>query len=281
MIAVYVMTLQGFVLVTVKIILLVFALLENDIAGLSSKALSLYCLVYATRVIECILKTVPMFYTLFELSIFGLTLINTICVSWKSINPKIGEMLKKHDTFNGELMIVPCMLLSCYLIDVGRSMDPSMVFWKFSFLLEAVAMLPQYHFLKRHKGPTPSCASDFVGAMAIYHSLTILNTAYCFFNAIAYEPLGAYAALIHLYFYMDYIWNGKSDEERLARDEADKSSRVVVVVDRKTSDDSDSKKSNESCKHYQEIVLAPSSLEDNSLKSKSQCPACMCSNREL
>jgi ER lumen protein retaining receptor len=85
------------------------------------------------------------------------------------------------DTFRVEYAIVPCAVLASF-INYGFSVMEIM--WSFSIFLEAVAILPQLHMLKR-TGQAEALTRYYILALGSYRALYILNWIH---RCVAWHP---------------------------------------------------------------------------------------------
>jgi ER lumen protein retaining receptor len=78
------------------------------------------------------------------------------------------------DTFPVHYILLPCFCLSFV---INYQFTVMSILWSFSILLEAVAILPQLHMLKR-TGQAEALTRYYIISLGTYRALYILNWVY-------------------------------------------------------------------------------------------------------
>ena len=89
------------------------------------------------------------------------------------------------DTFPVQFILLPCFCLS-FIINYKFTVLE--IFWSFSILLEAVAILPQLHMLKR-TGQAEALTRYYIISLGTYRAVYVLNWVYRYFTRHLYVIL--------------------------------------------------------------------------------------------
>ena len=88
------------------------------------------------------------------------------------------------DTFPVQYILLLCFCLS---FAINYKFTAVEILWSFSILLEAVAILPQWHMLKR-TGQAEALTRYYVISLGTYRALYILNWVYKYVSHYYLQP---------------------------------------------------------------------------------------------
>jgi len=170
--------------------------------GLSLKTQSLYAIVYMTRYLDLLTRWVSVYNTSMKL-FFILSSWYTIYLIVVKFRPMDEE--ESTDTFRVEYVLIPCAILASVINYQFTAME---ILWSFSIFLEAVAILPQLHMLKR-TGQAEALTRYYIVAFGSYRAFYILNWIYRYFtegNAdLIANTGGVVQTCINFYFIYKYF----------------------------------------------------------------------------
>jgi len=170
--------------------------------GLSLKTQSLYTVVYITRYLDLFTRWVSAYNTFLKL-FFILSSCYTIYLIVVKFRPMDEE--ESTDTFRVEYAIIPCAVLASF---INYRFSPTEILWSFSIFLEAVAILPQLHMLRR-TGQAEALTRYYIVAFGSYRAFYIPNWIHRYITEGTVDPIaitcGAVQTCINFYFIYEYF----------------------------------------------------------------------------
>jgi len=176
--------------------------------GLSLKTQVLYALIFMTRYLDLFWKWVSVYNTLMK--IFFITsscyIIYLIVVKFRPMDEE-----ESTDTFRVEYLLLPCLIMALL---INYHFMVTEIFWSFSIFLEAVAILPQLHMLRR-TGQAEALTRYYIIALGSYRALYILNWIYRYGTERLIDPIAILGGVVQTCtnFYFIYIYLKKYPRE--------------------------------------------------------------------
>ncbi|XP_058807830.1 ER lumen protein-retaining receptor-like [Phymastichus coffea] len=191
------------------IALLVKIWATQDCTGISIKSQFLYAVVFTTRYLDVFTTFISRENTFFKIIYILLTYVTLFSMTflfWKTYE-------KKYDIARLEILMIPCIVIALL---VNYEFSYLEILWTFSIYLEAVAMVPQFHFVHRSKRIHKHIIC-YIAAICIYKALYIAHWAYqYFYQSHHYDKLSLSAGMVQLVLYCDFfrcilplLFNGK------------------------------------------------------------------------
>jgi len=115
------------------------------------------------------------------------------------------------DTFRVELVLIPCLVMALF---INYQFSIKEILWSFSIFLEAVAILPQFHMLKR-TGQAEALTRYYIFALGSYRGLYILNWIYRYAADEGFDPISVISGIVQtsINFYFIYVYWKKYPRE--------------------------------------------------------------------
>ncbi|XP_023245226.1 uncharacterized protein LOC111642874 [Copidosoma floridanum] len=157
----------------------------------------LYMMVYATRYLDLFTVFISIENTILKVLyiILGYCTLLTIFLFFR----KTYE--HEYDTFRIERLIIPCLAMAML---VNYEFETMEVLWQFSMYLEAVAMVPQFHFIAKAKYIHKHMLY-YIMALATYKALYIVHWIYRYYERNQYDRYTQASGVIQLMLYCDFF----------------------------------------------------------------------------
>lgn len=166
--------------------------------GISFKTQLLYSIVFLTRYLDLVVKSVSIYNTVMKIFFIASSLYILYLMRFK-YNATYDAGL---DTFRIEYLLVGAAilgLLSTYVYTVTE------VLWSFSIWLESVAILPQLFMLQR-TGEAETITTHYLFALGAYRGLYLLNWVYRYIDEGHMDWIAWVAGFIQTALYSDFFY---------------------------------------------------------------------------
>lgn len=155
-----------------------------------------------TRYLDLLTRWVSVYNTLMKL-FFILSSWYTIYLIVIKFRPMDEE--ESTDTFRVEYVLIPCAVLASF---INYQFTATEILWSFSIFLEAVAILPQLHMLRR-TGQAEALTRYYIVAFCSYRAFYIPNWIYRYITEGVGDPItttcGVVQTCINFYFVYEYF----------------------------------------------------------------------------
>nr|XP_027198018.1 ER lumen protein-retaining receptor-like [Dermatophagoides pteronyssinus] len=192
----------GDMLHLLSILMLIYKLRSSrNCSGISSKMQELYALVFLTRYVDLLYYHISFYNTVMKLTFIGTSLYIVYLLRLQQPISKTYDA-QADDFPYARFLIAPAAALA--LLPFGRYRAHTLL-WRFSILLEAVAILPQLRLLQRYR-VVENLTSHYVATMGLYRLLYILNWVYRYKYEGFVNYFGVVGGVVQVALYLDFFY---------------------------------------------------------------------------
>ena len=143
---------------------------SRNCIGISSKTQELYIIIFCLRYLDLFMYFVSWYNTIMKIAFIAGTIYTAYLIKYKKPYCTTYEPLK--DDFEHFKYLLP--LAGILTLIIHASWEPFELVWSFSIWLEAFAIMPQLHLLRK-LGEAENITSHYIVALGLYRLFYIFN----------------------------------------------------------------------------------------------------------
>lgn len=234
----------------------------QDCSGLSGQTQLLMAIIYTTRYLD-LFDGRFISYENSVCKIMYLTLGYCTVLSIYGFFRKSYE--RQYDTFRTEILISACMIIALL---INYTFETIEVFWTFSMYLDAVALLPQFHFISK-AGHVHKHVFWYITALGLYRALYICHWVYRYMHTNEFDKLSVASGLIQFLLYLDFFTRVLPYSKKHESNSSDIEANDEGIDNQRGSTEQEASNNNSQLKYnISTIVLTPATLMDTNNNDK-------------
>ncbi len=143
---------------------------SRNCIGISAKTQEIYVIVFCLRYLDLFMYFVSWYNTIMKIAFISSTIYTVYLIKYKKPYSTTYEADK--DDFGHFKYLLP--LAGILALFIHTSWEPFELIWSFSIWLEAFAIMPQLHLLRK-LGEVENITSNYIVALGLYRLFYILN----------------------------------------------------------------------------------------------------------
>jgi len=155
---------------------------KKNVAGISLKTWEIYAIVFCSRYLDIFTNTFSMYNTIMKL-VFLATTAGVIYMILKMYRQTYDA---ERDNFIIWYLVGPAFGIGLICTFFADSFSIMELLWRFSIVLESVAIIPQIYLLQQ-SGEVENMTSFYIFCLGLYRGLYIFNWIYRYFTEPGYS----------------------------------------------------------------------------------------------